>query len=100
MKVRHQGRIQGGRCTRRTVLIPTIAESLIPPHGEVYLIQHLCKFISDLQHVDGILQVQSNLYSTAAAKFPVPVHNDSYITVTGRHFIGKHGSRFVHIIYY
>jgi SOS-response transcriptional repressor LexA len=55
------------------------------------LIQHLCKFISDLQHVDGILQVQSNLYSTAAAKFPVPVHNDSYITVTGRHFIGKHG---------
>jgi len=26
----------------QSVLIPTIAESLIPPRGEVYLIQHLC----------------------------------------------------------
>ena len=39
------------------VPVATNIVSLNPAHGEVYSIQHVIKFVSDLRHVSGFLQV-------------------------------------------
>ena len=45
----------------QSVLITTKVVSLNPTHGEVHWIQHyVIKFVSDLQHVCGILVSSTN----------------------------------------